>query len=139
MPVTPPPSDPVSMVNSCADAAFATAEEGRILAWSPAAEQLLGLTAERSLGRPCHEIVSGVDVFGNRYCRSDCALREMVRCDQLVRGFKLDVRRASGEFVRVDISVVATRDSHSSEYVLCHLLLRPDEQDGVSRKAGRLA
>jgi len=113
-------------VGSTADAAFASDEDGRIVACNGAAERLLGVASGCVLGRSCHQVVSGLDVFGNQFCRPDCVPRETVRRRQPLRGFELDVKRASGEFVRVGVSCLAIREEGSSRYSLVHLL-RPSE------------
>ena len=71
--------DPIQIVESTADAAFASDEEGRLVVWNEAAERLLGHKAHKVLGKPCHEVVCGTDVFGNRFCDKDCNLSKMVR------------------------------------------------------------
>ena len=104
-------STAVSMVESTAEAAFASDEQGRIVAWNRAAEVLFGVSGDQALGRPCHEMFSGLDVFGNLYCRADCAPREMACRREPVRSFTLDVRRASGEVTRIDIRIVSRMKS----------------------------
>ena len=138
-------STAVSMAESTAEAAFASDEQGRIVAWNRAAEVLFGVSGDQALGRPCHEIFSGLDVFGNLYCRADCAPREMACRREPVRSFTLDVRSASGEVIRVDVLVVVLRAPQPTRFTLVHLV-RPYSQSRDSNhllerlweQAGRL-
>ncbi len=138
-------STAVSMVESTAEAAFASDEQGRIVAWNRAAERLFGIPAGQALDRPCHETLSGCDIFGNLYCRADCAPREMVCRREPVRSFPLDVRTASGEVIRVDILVVVLRGPEPNRFTLVHLV-RPHSRSRDSNhllerlweQAGRL-
>lgn len=119
-------SDPLEIIASTADAALATDESGRIVIWNQAAERLLGYAAEEVLGRPCHDVLCGLDVFGNRFCDESCALQCMMRRHEAVRSFEMDVRRESGEVVRIAISVMAVPGPRPSQYTLIHLM-RPSE------------
>ena len=116
------PTDAASLVDSSAEAAFAAAEDGRIVAWNAAAKSLLGVAADEAIGQACYELLAGIDIFGNLYCRAACAPREMLRCKQPVQGFILDLKRDSGEFLRVDVSVVAIQGAEASEHTLVHLI-----------------
>lgn len=114
--------DPFQLVQSTAEAAFATAEENRIVMWNEAAEKLLGYKAKEVLGRPCHEVLCGIDVFGNRFCDAGCVLHLMASRRESVRRFQMDVRKASGEFVRLSVSVLAAPGAADSEPTIIHML-----------------
>lgn len=114
--------DPFQLVESTAEAAFATAEENRIVMWNEAAEKLLGYKAKEVLGRPCHEVLCGVDVFGNRFCDAGCVLHRMASRRESVRRFQMDVRKASGEFVRLSISILSAPGAADSEPTIIHML-----------------
>jgi PAS domain S-box-containing protein len=118
--------DPLEIVQSTGDPAFATDEAGRIVIWNPEAEQLLGYPASRVLGKQCHKILCGQDVFGNRFCDEDCSLVKMVCRDEPIRRFQMDMRRASGEVVRAAVSVLCVRGPRHSQFTLIHLLHRVD-------------
>lgn len=119
--------DPLEIVQSTGDPAFATDETGRVVIWNQAAERLLGHSAARVLGKSCHEILCGRDVFGNRFCDADCSLTKMVRHHEPIRRFQLDIRKASGEVVRAAISVLCVRGPRRTQFTLIHLLQRIDD------------
>lgn len=121
-------SDPGSVVQSTAEAAFATDDDGRVMAWNAAAERLLGFRADQAVGQRCHELLSGVDIFGNLFCRADCTVAAMVRSGKPVQGFKLDLKNAFGQYLRVDLSVVALEGAEPSHYSLIHIV-RPSRRD----------
>jgi len=109
-------------VESTAEAAFASDERGRIVACNGAAERLLGIARGGAVGRDCHEVVSGLDAFGRRFCGPACEPLEAVRRREPLQAFPLELKRASRELVRVDVSCVAVRGEGSSSPVLVHLL-----------------
>jgi PAS domain S-box-containing protein len=115
-------TDPLEIVASTADAALATDESGRVVIWNKAAERLLGYEVELALGKPCHELLCGRDVFGNRFCDEDCALHHMMRRHEAARSFEMDVRRESGEVMRVSVTVMAVPGPRPSQYTLIHVL-----------------
>ena len=116
------PSDPLEIVAGTADAAIGTDEEGRIVIWNPAAARLLGFAAEEVLGKACHEVLCGLDVFGNRLCDQTCVLSNMARRHEAVRHFEMEVRKASGQRVRVGVSIVLVPGPKRSQFTVLHLL-----------------
>lgn len=118
--------DPLEIVQSTGDPAFASDEKGRVVIWNREAERLLGHSAARVLGKPCHEILGGRDVFGNRFCDANCNLAKMVQRNEPIRRFEIDMRRASGEYVRVAVSVLCVRGPRRTQFTLIHLLQRMD-------------
>lgn len=130
--------DPLEVVASTADAAFATDEEGRIVIWNRAAERLLGQEAAWVLGRPCHEILCGADIFGNRYCSESCILQQMARRHEPLRRFELDIRTASGEALRVAFSAMVIQGPRASQFTLIHLIQKVNRGEDVDRLIGRI-
>jgi PAS domain S-box-containing protein len=114
--------DPFQIVHSTADAAFATGEGSRIVIWNEAAERLLGYKASQVIGKPCHQVLCGVDVFGNRFCDDRCNLSRMASRKESVRRFEMNVRKASGDFVRVGVSVLTMAGPEAADLNIIHLL-----------------
>lgn len=129
-------SDPLQIVASTADPAFATDEKGRIVIWNHAAEDLFGRNADEVLGQPCHEVLRGRDVFGNCYCHEGCSPQRMVRQREAICSFEIDLEHADGDSVRVGISIVAVPGPRQSQYSLIHLL-RPRARDVPQSDSGR--
>lgn len=112
------------VLESTADAAFAADDDGRIVSWNQAAETLLGYSADEVLGRPCHEVICGCDVYGNRYCDDSCPILRIARRHEPVRHFEIDVRQAAGGRRRVGVSVFALPGTaEGARPILIHLLL----------------
>lgn len=129
--------DPLDIVSSTADAAFATDEDDRIVIWNHGAEQLLGYEAARVLGRTCHDIICGKDVFGNRFCDEHCSLTQMIRRHEALHHFEMDVRKSSGETLRAMFSVVVVPGPRPTQFTVIHILRpveRSSEVDGLIRK-----
>lgn len=81
-------------------AAFVTDEDGEIVAWGEGATQLLGHDASSTVGRPCFEVLEGLDAFGNRYCVPDCPILQACRMGAPLRPHELALRRADGTLAR---------------------------------------
>lgn len=136
-------ADPLDLVASTADPAFGTDEDGRIVIWNRAAEKLFGYPASDVLGRPCHEIICGKDVFGNRFCDQTCALINMARRHEAVRRFQMDVRLESNQLQRVSVSVLTVPGPRESQFTILHLLqpikTRGPAEDSWSEIGGGVA
>ncbi len=93
-----PAADDIISTTACP--AFRIDPEGLILAWNDGAAELFGAPSDAVLGRACHEIVAGRDVFGNRFCDGSCSVRNMARRGEPVHHFLMDVRQSGGTTVR---------------------------------------
>ena len=130
--------DPLDIVARSADAAFATDERERIVIWNRAAERLLEHSAARVLGKPCHEVLCGRDVFGNRFCDERCVLNSMASRGEPVRHFEMEVRKGSGEAIWASFSIVVVPGSRPAQYTLIHLLQPVDRRREVDELIRRI-
>jgi DNA-binding CsgD family transcriptional regulator len=116
------PADAVDLVASTSEPSFAVDDGALIIAWNSAAERLLGMEESVALGMPCHEVVGGRDVFGNRFCGENCALAAMARRREPSRHFELDVHGACGNEFRVSVFAMVVRDSRPDRFTIVHIL-----------------
>lgn len=130
--------DPLHMISHTGAAAFATDEKGRITIWNKLAEELLGYPASQVLGKSCHEILHGKDVFGNRFCHRDCALTCMVERHETARHFELDVRAESGEMIAASFSIVVVPGPRARQYTMIHFLEEVDRHREASALIRRI-
>jgi PAS domain S-box-containing protein len=130
--------DPLDVINSTGAPAFASDETGRITIWNKGAEEMLGYPASEVLGKSCHEILHGLDVFGNRFCDRPCALSCMVERHETVHHFELDVRAESGETVPASFSIVVIPGPRASQYTMIHFLEHVDRTREVSALVRRI-
>jgi len=121
--------DPLDIVSSTADAAFATDEDDRIVIWNQAAERLLGHDAASVLGKMCHRVICGTDVFENRYCDEQCSLTQMIRRHEAIHHFEMNVRKSSGDMIRAAFYVVVVPGPRPSQFTVVHIF-RPVEHGG---------
>ncbi len=130
--------DPLDVVARAGGAAFATDEKGRIAIWNKGAQELLGYHASQVLGKSCHEIICGRDVFGNRFCDRQCSLTFMVERHETARRFELDVRTESGELIPAHFSIVVLPGPRPRQYTLVHFLAKVDRQREASALIRRI-
>jgi PAS domain S-box-containing protein len=103
--------DLVALLEHTGDPGFVSDQDGRVSVWNAAAEQLLGYPAKSVVGRRCHEVIRGRDLFGNLFCHGKCSLREMVHRKEKIQGFRLAIRSESGETISATCSVLAVYKS----------------------------
>jgi PAS domain S-box-containing protein len=114
------------MIARAGAAAFATDEKGHITIWNEGAREMLGYPASQVLGKSCHDIICGRDVFGNRFCDRQCALMLMTDRHEAVRHFELDVRTESGEILQAHVSIVVLPGPRARQYTMVHFIERVD-------------
>ena len=115
-------ADPLDVIARSGAAAFATDEKGRIAVWNKGAQEMLGYPASQVLGKSCHEIICGRDVFGNRFCDRQCSLVFMVERHEPVRHFELDIRAQSGAMVPTHVSIVVFPGPRPRQFTLVHFI-----------------
>jgi len=114
--------DARDIVTSTAEPAFATDEKGRLVLWNAAAAAFLNGEPEVLAGKPCHEILRGTDLFGNRHCCEKCTLHQMIRRREAVHDFVIDVDASGGVRRRVSVSIVVVPGIRPARYWVVHIL-----------------
>jgi len=123
----------LSVVDGLADPAFAVDGKHRLVGWNKGVERLLGREARSVLGKHCYQVICGTDVFGNRFCRANCPVLNMVRHDERVNSFELNLPTARAETPRIKISIIVLRRTVAEFAVLHHLDLSGLEEGPLSR------
>lgn len=101
--------------------AFSCGSDTVISAWNQAAERTFAVPAREVVGRECHQVLCGQDVFGNQFCSRLCICRQMAMSGQSIRPFRLRVRdRLDRRFVVQVTVLVVQGDSEKPQLV--HLL-----------------
>ena len=114
--------DAYQIVKQSSGPAIATDAENRILSLNRAARELLGYDTRRARGRNLHELMQARDTYGNLLSRQQFAFFDMVSRSEPVRSFDLEVRKASGDALRVAVSVIVVLESDDPDYCLVYQL-----------------
>ena len=117
--------------------------DDRIVAWTAAAERLLGHRREAVAGMSLHEVLDVRDVYGNRCCT--CWLRGMLRHGEPIAPFLLDARNGRGGRISVVVQVTPVELPHGG-WTYCFLperrradRRRPAGPASAAAEAGRHA
>lgn len=114
--------------------AFVTDASGHITSFNHAAERFFERQASRVLGRRCYDIVGGRDVFGNRFCRENCAVMSMGRKGETVHAFELSVAVPLRREQPIHVSVIPTRVDFSATFPeLLHTFAPIDREGRLAR------
>ena len=92
-----------------AEAVYACDVHGRVISWNQALEQLTGITASESIGRPCWEVIRGRDATGDLVCQEDCVVAKRVRRGRPASCPPVVVEMADGP-KWIEISTVIVRE-----------------------------
>jgi DNA-binding CsgD family transcriptional regulator len=131
-------ADQLEVIARGGTAAFAIDEGGFITVWNRGAEDLLGYPAGRVLGKSCHQILCGLDLFGNHFCGPQCAVACMAKNHEPVRHFEMDVRAESGEMIPTGISIVVLPGARAGQFTMIHFMQKVDRQHEVSALIHRI-
>ena len=106
-----------------ADGAYVIDAEQRIVYWNPAAQKMLGYTAEEVLDSACYEIVRGRGDEGEVWCQADCVVNTMARAGDSISSFNTCARTKSGalRWINVSILVVPEDGGNAGSRCVVHL------------------
>ena len=114
--------DASRIVRQSSGPAIAADAENRVIGLNQAARQLLGYDTGQARGKNLHELMEARDNFGNRLSVQQYAFYEMVSRSEPVRSFDMEVTRASGERLRVAVSVIVVLEAENGDYELVYQL-----------------
>lgn len=112
----------LAALDRAADGAFLVDAEQRIVYWNPAAAQLLGFTAQEVLGKPCYEVIPGLDEDERRWCRARCRVWSAAQQGKAVDHFRLAASDRRGDLRWFSFSVlVLPLSENDGAHLVLHL------------------
>lgn len=119
-------------------AAFATDSRERIVFWNRGAAAVLGRRSEEALGRRCHQVLCGRDVFGNRLCYQNCTVSTMARAGEAISGFEVRVpsTRPDGDPSLLHVTILKLPGPRPDLFTLVHMLQPIDQAARAARTMG---
>ena len=133
-------TDVLETLVSTATPAFATDGNGHVVFWNRAMEKLLDRPSKEALGRHCYDLLGGRDVFGNRFCHENCAVRCMDRKGEAIQGFEMVLGPTPRTQVTVQVSILELPgQGQPRDRRLVHLLHPLDQTGHLPRTLQQLA
>lgn len=94
-------------------------------------------TAGQALGRLCHEVFGGRDLFGNRFCSESCPVSQTLNRHEGVNRFEM----RTGDQLRpqvLGVTVVEIPDPRRGFHTAVHILDQIEEKSWLARELSRL-
>ena len=92
------------------DALMAFGPDLRVEAWNEELESLTGIPAAEAIGRPCWEVLSGLDERGGVICHPGCSAARLTREGRPIQSRRIRVTTAGGPKL-VTMSTIAAVDA----------------------------
>ena len=90
------------------DALFSFDEDMRVVSWNDAAHELTGIAADEAVGRPCWDVLCGIDTRGGVICHKGCSAGRLARQGWPVSAQELLIKTSGGRR-RVMVSTITVR------------------------------
>jgi len=114
------------------DGLFVTDERQRIVAWSSAAQRMLGYAPEEVVGQPCFLVLMGREPDGHPVCRRSCPVTRNARRGRGTNAYEVAARARDGSLRHVSNSVLVLEGPDDSFRVM-HLLRDVHAAPGIRR------
>lgn len=95
-------------------------QDGRIVLWNRAAEQILGHPGREVMGRQCCDVFVGYDDDGNRLCYQGCHVMSLVKMGEPVQSFDMRTRTKAGRPVWLNVSILAVPNGRPNGSLTVH-------------------
>lgn len=102
-------------------------------------ESLLGVRANRCLGRPCSRVVQGHDPAGEPFCSRACPLLQTVRAEREISPVTIRVGGPESPEHWVQLLLIPIWSPDSDDPWLVHCALDADRSHNMERYLGRVA
>jgi PAS domain S-box-containing protein len=99
------------------DALFAYDARLTVVAWNEAAESLTGISAEAAIGRPCWDVLHGVNERGDLVCHPGCSNARLAREGWPLSCSKMLITTTSGRRL-VSVSTITVREKGEEPLIL---------------------
>lgn len=116
--------DVLRTFDTCADPMFVVDEKWTITHWNPAAATAFDRSPADVEGRPCYEVMAGMDAVGRAVCRSRCEKWALARRGAHIHNF--DLRALPAHEVWVNVSILPIYEASGRVVALAHLLRNID-------------
>ena len=107
-------------LGTSADALVGIDECGLVVFWNDGAAKMLGRDARQAIGRPCHDVLQGLNPAGGQLCGPNCPIRESCRKLHAPRRFEMVALDHSGAELWLEVTTVIVFDGDHP--ITLHLL-----------------
>jgi PAS domain S-box-containing protein len=112
---------------------FVTDERQRIVAWSSAAQRLLGFSPEEAIGRTCFQVVMGREPDGHPVCGRNCSVTRNARRLRGTAAYEVVAHARDGSFKCLSNSVLVIEGPGGAFHVV-HLVRETPASPPVARR-----
>lgn len=103
------------------DGLFVTDDHQRIVAWSTAAQRMLGYSSDEVVGKPCFLVLMGREPEGHPVCRHSCPVTKNARRGRGTPAYDVTARARDGSLRSMSNSVLVV-DGNKGAFRVIHLL-----------------
>jgi DNA-binding CsgD family transcriptional regulator len=120
-------------------ATWVSGPDGNVVYMNARAETLLQVATPSALGRPCHEIVSGVDEDGKNWCAEHCPVNQMVDTDEEVEPYTIRIANGDKKDHWVQMLVIPFESKEVGGVCLAHCAFNVDRTHLIESYLDRVA
>ncbi|MBI3952988.1 MAG: PAS domain-containing protein [Chloroflexi bacterium] len=119
------------------DGVFAVDARQRIIHWGASAQAILGHAPEDVLGRPCYEVMRGVDAGNFRFCRRSCPIMANALRGRPTPNYDVCTHTQSGVPVWVNMTILVPEGPAPKASYVVHLFRDVTERQRLQQAAQR--
>jgi PAS domain S-box-containing protein len=118
---------------AASDGMFVTDDRQRIVAWSSAAQRMLGFSSDEAVGRTCYQVVMGREPDGHPVCGRNCTVTRNARHGRGTAAYEVVAHTRDGGARCLSNSVLVVEGPDGGFHVV-HLLREAPGAELVARR-----
>jgi PAS domain S-box-containing protein len=117
------------------DGMFVTDDRQRIVAWSSAAQRMLGFSADEAIGKTCFQVVMGREPDGHPVCGRNCSVTRNARRGRGTASYEVVAQARDGglKCLSNSVLVIQNEDHPDGEFHVIHMLKEASDAPVVRR------
>jgi PAS domain S-box-containing protein len=109
------------LLESTADGAFAVNRNLEIVYWNQAAQEILGFDRDSTIGRPCYQVLQGLDAGNRPFCKAFCRVADAMARREPVNSYDVRALTSKGDRQWLNMSVVYQQQAEEEDGLIIHL------------------
>ncbi len=129
----------IELFGNTADGVFAVDTAHRIMLWNAGAQRILGYTPRETIGKPCFQVMPGIDRSGHQVCGMDCQAMLVGKAGGIAPTVRLSTKAKDGRELWLSVTHIVVPSGKAGLSAMVHIFRDVSEEMERQQLLERLA